>query len=121
MTIAEQLHEIVAEVISQHGIGYKISAEELKARVSNRFGTKLSSIIPSDYCYNRVNRGIDFINTPRLFRYIERGMYECLGEGHQCETPIFTRPQGTKSDIIVGTFKKGTLVQNHNWEKYGLK
>ena len=66
MTIPEQMQTITAELISRNGIGYKISSQELKALLKARFGTNLSSIIPPDYCYNRVNKGMVFFRYPPL-------------------------------------------------------
>ena len=42
------------------------------------FKQKKGSIIPSDYCYDRTNKGIIFNKKPRLFAFLGKGMYECL-------------------------------------------
>ena len=121
MKIHEQIQTITEELISWNGIGYEISTQELKELVSARFGTNISSIIPPDYCYNRVNKGINFFRDPRLFAYIGPGLYECLGENYQFDGSVYAKPKGSKTEIIVGSWKNGIFTQNVNWEKYCLK
>lgn len=121
MTIIEQMQTITAELISHNGIGHKISSQELKALINARFDTNLGSIIPSDYCYNRVNKGIVFLKYPRLFVYAGRGVYECLGENYPYDGSVYARPKGSKSEMIVGTWKNGVFTPNVNWESYCLK
>ena len=121
MTIPEQIQTITAELISRNGIGYEISSQELKALINARFGTNLSSIIPPDYCYNRVNKGIVFFRYPRLFTYVGRGMYECLGENYPYDGSVYAQPKGSKAAIIVGNWKNGVFSQNDNWESCCLK
>ena len=121
MTIPEQIQTITAELISRNGIGYEISSQELKILINRRFGTNLSSIIPPDYCYNRVNKGIVFFRYPRLFAYVGRGVYKCLGENYPYDGPVYAQSKGTKTEIIVGAWKNGIFTPNVNWGSYCLK
>ena len=75
MTIDEQMRTIVSEIISEYGVGHKITLKELYELLGARFQTNTGSIIPSDYCYNRVNKGIDYDRKPHLFRFLGDGMY----------------------------------------------
>ena len=121
MTIPEQMQTITAELISRNGIGYKVSAGEIKAMVKARFGTNLDSIIPPDYCYNRVNKGIVFMRYPRLFAHIGRGVYECIGENYPYNGVVYAQPRGLKNEIIVGAWENGVFIPNVNWESYCMK
>lgn len=121
MTIFDQLKEITDELISQNGMGCEINSGELKALISTHFGTNLSSIIPSDYCYNRVNKGIVFSKHSRLFAYVDRGVYKCLGTDYLYNEPAFTRPKDSNTDVMVGIWENGDFTPNENWERCGLK
>ena len=121
MTIPEQMQVITAELISQNGIHYRISSQELKSMVVSRFGANPSSIIPSDYCYNRVNKGITFLKHPRLLAHVGHGIYECLGENYPYNEPVFARPKESKSEVIVGVWENGIFCPNNNWDSCFLK
>jgi hypothetical protein len=116
MTIDEQMRTVVEEIISEYG-HYKISLKELYELIGARFQTNSGSIIPSDYCYNRVNKGIEFTKKPRLFRFLGNGLYECLGENY-----LFTGDvENAKDGTVVGTWKDGVFYKNDNWELLCLK
>ena len=121
MMIFEQMQEITEKLILQHGIECEISSQELKTLINVHFGTNPSSIIPSDYCYNRANKGIVFSGDTRLLVYGGRGVYICLGKNYPYDKPVYTRPKGTKTDIVVGTWEKGVFTPNINWELCGLR
>ena len=121
MKIHEQMQRVVNEIISEYGPRYHISLKELYELFSARFQTKEGSIIPSDYCYNRVNKGIDFLKWPRLFRYLGEGMYECLGENYPYNGEVYTREKGSKCDEVVGIWKNGVFSKNERWDSCGLK
>lgn len=116
MTIDEQMRVIVSEIVSEHGVHYKISRKELHELLRKRFHTTPGSIIPSDYCYDHVNRGIKIEQKPRLFRFLGNGMYECLGENFP-----FTGDVEDARGITVGSWQDGVFHKNENWELVGLK
>ena len=115
MTIPAQLQAIVSELISKYGIGYKISLKELYALMKLRYDTNPGSVIPSDYCYNRANKGIVFTKYPHLFVHVKRGIYECLGEGYPYNGPVYAKPKNSKSEFVIGTWENGTFLPNANW------
>ena len=121
MKIPEQMRTVINEIISEYGPRYRISLKELYELLGARFQTKEGSIIPSDYCYNRVNKGIDFYKKPRLLEFLGDGMYECLGENYPYDKAVYTKPKGSKQEIVVGHWENGTFVPNSNWEQYCLK
>ena len=60
--------------------GCEFTRQKIKEMVAQEYpGTKMSSIMPSDYCYNMRNEGSDteFL----LFQWMKRGVYKYLGEG----------------------------------------
>ena len=121
MTIPEQMQTAVEELVSKYGIKYRISSLELKELIHIRFGTNYSSIIPPDYCYNRVNKGIVFSRYPRLLAYVERGVYECLGKNYPYDGKVYTQPKGTQEELAVGAWKNGVFIPNTDWESCCLK
>ena len=117
MTIDDQMRTVVMEIVSEYGVHYKISLKELYEMLGARFQTNSGSIIPSDYCYNRVNKGIEFHKKPRLFRFLGDGMYECLGENY-----LYTGDVKNASDeTVVASWENGVLQKNDNWNLLHLK
>jgi len=82
-----------------------LTASEIKRRVVERFGTNPSSVIPSDHCYNRWNRGIK-IRDP-LFVRVGTSEYRFIGPGQPFTGLIFGRPRGCDADQIVGEWIDG--------------
>ena len=117
MTIDEQMRTVVTEIVSEYGVCYKISLKELYELLGARFQTNNGSIIPSDYCYNRVNKGIEFYKKPRLFNFLGDGMYECLGENYLYTGDVENASDGT----VVGSWENGVFQKNANWELLHLK
>ena len=50
-------------------------------------GTNRVSVIPSDYCYNILNRGIKFDS--HIFEQLASGHYKVLGSGYDYEGPVY--------------------------------
>lgn len=117
MTIDEQMRTVVTEIVSEYGVHYKISLKELYELLGARFQTNSSSIIPSDYCYNRVNKGMEFHKKPRLFYFLGDGMYECLGENYLFTGDVVNANDGT----VVGTWENGVFQKNAHWDMLHLK
>lgn len=121
MTINEQMKTVVDEIISEYGLHYKISLKELYELLGARFGTNSGSVIPSDYCYNRTNKGIEFLKKPRLFSFLGDGMYECLGENYPFNGSVYANEKGSSEEVEVGTWENGVFCKNDNWNLYCLK
>lgn len=69
MTIYEQFIEALKEKI-----GDILTSAEIKDRLITKFNTKLGSINPADYCYNRYNKG-RAVNK-NLFIYINKKLID---------------------------------------------
>ena len=65
-----------------------------------------TSIIPSDYCYNRINKDIaeDFRRRLHVFEYVAKNSYKFIGE-HASYTGAIEY-----IDRIVGKWENGTLI-----------
>lgn len=101
MTINEQMIELVNEIINIHGDDYIITLDEISQLMFKKYGTKSGSVIPSDYCYNRVNNGIQIEKKPAVFEFLGNGKYKCLGLNYPYNGAIYHKPKG-QSEIIVG-------------------
>ena len=110
MTIFEQIQEVLKDKM-----GSQVTSAEIKKELKDKFCTNISSIILSDYCYNRINDGIMFKKETRIFEYIDRNTYCYLGVSHPFTGKIIHKPIMSKSEIIVGEWNNG------HFELYNLK
>ena len=80
--------EEIVEYLTSLKVGQEISRKEIIENVHALYGTNKESIIPSDYCYNIINKDVmsyDFEKGhPRLLehREEERGLYRYLGKNY---------------------------------------
>lgn len=73
------------------------------------------SVIPSDYCYNRLNDGIDYEKTIHLFEYEKRNHYIYRGLNYNYCGPVFHKPKkGKEYQIGEVTDGKFTLFESDN-------
>jgi hypothetical protein len=86
-----------------------VASAFIKAELNKKFGVDVNSVIPSDFCYNRVNSGIRFRNDNRLFEYLGKSAYKYLGEKYPYTGKIYHKPQGSKEDIVVESWVNGNL------------
>ena len=103
MTIYEQIKNILND-----RIGSTVTASEIKHALKAKFGTNASSIIPSDYCYNRINDGIKF--EKHIFEYIDHNIYKYLGERYPFTGLIFHKPTGQTNELIYGEWNNGRKI-----------
>ena len=125
------LQQVTAELIAQNYVAYQVRTDELTRKViefaqaHGEEAPKKGSILPSDFCYNRVNKGISFedkLHRNRLlFAYVSRGVYACLGENYLYDGPVFTQPKGAKNETVVGNWNQGKFTPNENWDKFFSK
>ena len=86
--------------IDTYGIGHITTSSEIKDFIQNKYNINRDSIIPSDYCYNRVNDGIA-LSKQTLFEYLDHNSYRCLGENYPYNGDIYHKEQ------IVGLCQNG--------------
>ena len=111
--------EQVKNVFLNIPYGTELNRTQIVEMVTNLYGKM--EVIPSDYCYNRVNKDPASVEHPRLFEMVGNGVYVCLGEDYPYNKPMYTQPTGTKNEIVVGIWENGVFTPNENWEKCGLK
>lgn len=100
MNIYEQIKEVLKE-----GINELVKPSILKKMLKDSYGTNPNSIILSDYCYNRYNKGIPF--NKHLFEYINRSSYRYIGEKYPYTGLILHQPKGYKKEIVIGEWIDG--------------
>lgn len=101
MTIYEQIKEVMK------GKDDKVfTLGDIREAVKNRFGTNVGSVLPSDFCYNRVNKGIGFEEANRLFEYV-KGKHKYLGEDYKYTGKIYCKRKGSTIDTLVGYWVNG--------------
>ena len=89
-TIKEQVKEF-----SLNHLNEKFTTDDIKGELNKTHGTPFNSIIPTDYCYNSTNNGINFDLTTRFFEKIEGGLFKSLGPDYpytgnvMCKKNIF--------------------------------
>ena len=87
--------------------GEVLARQDIIAAVHEKYGTNPSSIIPSDYCYNRTNKGA--ADKP-LFEWLDDGQYRYLGEGYPYTGTVYSRQQGSGVDTVVGHWQDGVYT-----------
>ena len=116
MSIDEQMSVVANELAEEFECAHIITRAELQGIMWQRFHTTAGSVIPSDYCYNRLNNGIT-LKKPTLFEFLGGGRYLCLGEHYCYNGPIFHRPKGASDDEIVGQCIDGERIPDYPfWE-----
>jgi 5-methylcytosine-specific restriction protein A len=84
------------------------SSSEIRDLCHENFGANKSSVLPSDYCYNRTNHGIGNNNNILIFHGY--GEYEYVGRGYKYNGPMLHKVQSSKEEIIVGNWTNGEYV-----------
>ena len=101
-TIKEKIIDVF-----QNRIGEEFDREEIIDLVVHKYPeTNRGSVIPSDYCYNMVNTGINF-----NFHFFEslgerEGRYRCIGQYKPYNGSIYCKPIGATCEQ-VGEWKAG--------------
>jgi hypothetical protein len=103
MTIYEQIIDLLKD-----DFGRMVSTSKLLKELKLKHGTKSSSVILSDYCYNRINDGIKF--DKHIFQYFDHNKYKYLGENYPFTGLIIHKPKGAKNEYVVGEWILGRKI-----------
>jgi hypothetical protein len=89
----------------------ELSSAKIKELVQKHldFNVKKSSILPSDFCYNRYNKGIKFNRQNRYFIFIKPGLYHYVGPNYPFTGEVIHKPTGEKREYIYGYYKNGVF------------
>ena len=85
-----------------------MTRHELYNLISPDHALNYDSILPQDYCYNRMNDGIVFIDHIHLLEYLGRNRYRLLGDSYPYTGDIMHKPKRCP-EVVVGKWEQGTL------------
>ena len=74
------IQEEIEQFLSSMPINHEFTTRWFKSELSKQYKRSEGSFIPSDYCYNRKNKGIDYDKQPHYFLYLGRGLYRYVGK-----------------------------------------
>ena len=105
MTIPEEMREVFKNTES----GTEFTTSEIKQMVQLKFGRNTAGVIPSDYCYNRLNNEIEYEKQLHLFEYTKERKYKYLGPDYCYTGQIIHKPKGGFA-VVVGKLENGVLT-----------
>lgn len=105
------IYDQIIAVCKDHE-GEILTSSQIKDMVFKKFDTNRNSVLPPDYCYNRINKGIVF--NKHIFVMINHNEYKYVGKNYPYSGRILSRPKGTTQDNIVGEWENG---QFHLYEE----
>ncbi|MCL1067230.1 hypothetical protein L2735_10465 [Shewanella olleyana] len=103
MTVFEK----VELVLSQQNTTI-FTTKKIKELCSEEYGLNPTSIIPTDYCYNRINNGIG--NNKNILIYMGFGEFKFVGKSFKYQGWVYQRPRGKNEDLIVGKWNNGEYL-----------
>ena len=102
----------VARHVNQAGKNLKrrfgeklLRTEDIEREVRSLGGYARGNVLPTDYCYNRINKAPVSFCYP-VFEWVERGRFRYLGPHCNYTGPILWKPRGAP-ERIVGEWKSG--------------
>ena len=107
--------DMVIETFKNTAIGTVFTRAEIVNLVVSKYGCNPTSIIPSDYCYNRLNNGINYEKYLHLFEYTNTKQYRYLGLDYPYTGKIIHKPKGGY-EVVVGELINGDLISYDNYE-----
>ena len=111
MTLTEALAIAGEQLQARYG-SEAIPRQDLVQAVVRLGSFSESSVLPSDYCYNLVNRADFSFETP-LFIREQRGHYRYVGPGFAYSGPIYWKPR-CEPERQVGEWTNGTYRFTHD-------
>jgi len=88
-----KVKEEIEEFLKTMPIGYEFSSAWLKKELSRQYNRSAGSFIPSDYCYNRKNNGINYDKQPHYFLHIGHGKYKYVGKDYEYQGIVEHKPR----------------------------
>ena len=76
MGIIEEIEEFIKNLPD----GCEFTGTWFRKELSKKYNRSQGCYIPSDYCYNRKNNGINYDKQPHYFLYLERNQYKYVGK-----------------------------------------
>lgn len=85
--------EEIEEFLSSMPINYEFSRKWFKTELSRTYKRSDGSYIPSDYCYNRENKGINYDKQPHYFLFLGKGQYRYVGKNYNFTGNVESNPR----------------------------
>lgn len=82
MVRESEIKQEVEKFVSSMPKDYKFSTNWFRTELSKQYKRSADSYIPSDYCYNRTNKGINYDKQPHYFLCLGRGKYQYVGKDY---------------------------------------
>jgi hypothetical protein len=92
MDIEKALERVARRLRQIHG-DRPIPRAEMVRQVSVECGCARGSVIPSDYCYDRINDGIRPREHAPMFVHEGRGLYRFVGRNYPYDGPLYHHPK----------------------------
>lgn len=102
--MAQTVNEAAAQLHPQYGDD-GIPLDVLMREIERIGGYARDSVIPSDYCYNVINKVEFSFRHPVLVR-VGRGRYKYIGPDHAYDGPIMWKPK-QEAERQVGSWSDG--------------
>ena len=87
------IKEEIEEFLKSMPLGYEFSRNWFKTELSRQYNRSAESYIPSDYCHNRKNKGINYDKQPHYFLYLGQGKYKYVGKDYVFTGEIEEKPK----------------------------
>ena len=102
--------ELVKDAFENISAGEEFTCSEIKSIVTALYGNM--EVIPSDYCYNRTNKGIDIEKNLKeqhcFFEYVGHNRYKYIGAGKLYSGNLFHKAKG-RTESIVGKINNNEI------------
>lgn len=102
--MAQVVDEAAGDLHSRYG-KEGIPSDVLKREIERIGGYARESVLPSDYCYNVINRALYSFRHLMLVR-VGRGRYEYVGPAHPYNGPVMWKPK-QQTERQVGSWSGG--------------
>lgn len=94
--MVRQIKIEIEQFLSSMPLNHEFSRKWFKTELSKQFNRSEDSYIPSDYCYNRTNKGVKYDRQPHYFLHIGRGKYRYVGKNYLYKGNIEQYPQNKR-------------------------
>lgn len=82
MVREREIQNEIERFVSTLPANHEFSTNWFKTTLSKLYNRPEGSYIPSDYCYNIANKGIDYDKQPHYFIALEVGKYKYVGKDY---------------------------------------
>ncbi len=102
-----QILNEIENYLSDIPIDTIIETGTFRENLSKIYNRPKDCYIPTDYCYDRFNDGINFESLPKFFIYLKRGQVRYVGRNYIYTGPVYHKRKGNKTEIEIGCCANG--------------